>query len=132
MAAVCSSTSYPFNFPTKSKSAPIEIALYLIRTIRSLGHQVVFIRVDEGGELARSSEFCQIIVEENVILQTTGGGNSENNGVVERANQFDADLLRPALSTMETLMGDKLPEGMSIEMFWCCALQTSTMTKRRV
>ena len=38
LAAVCATTSYPFNFPTKSKSPPIQIVLYLIRTIRSLGH----------------------------------------------------------------------------------------------
>ena len=58
LAAVCASTSYMFNFPTKSRSPPLQIAMYLIRTVRSLGHQVHIIRVDEDGALAKSSEFC--------------------------------------------------------------------------
>ena len=132
LAAVCSSTSYPFNFPTKSRSPPIEITLYLIRTIRSMGYQVLFIQVDEDGAFARSSEFCQMIVEENIVLQTTGGGNSENNGMVERQNQFDANIVNPSLSTMKILMGHKLPDDMAIEEFWCLALQHGTMMKRRV
>ena len=40
LAAVCGSTSYMFNFPTKSRSPPVQIAMYLIRTIRSMGHQI--------------------------------------------------------------------------------------------
>ena len=132
LAAVCASTSYPFNFPTKSKTPPIAIALFLIRTIRSMGFQIHIIRVDEDGALSKSSEFCKLIVNENIVLQTTGGGNSENNGMVERANQFDANVIRPVLSTMNILMGDKLPATLPIESFWCCALQMSTMVHRRV
>ena len=52
--------------------------------------------------------------------------------MVERANQFDANVVRPALSTMNILMGHKLPSDMKIEEFWCCALQMGTMVHRRV
>ena len=126
LAAVCSSTSYPFNFPTKNKSPPIAIVLFLLRTIRSMGH------VDEDGALAKSSQFCSMIIDENCILETTGGRNSTNNGQVEQVNQYDANMIRPALSTMNILMGDLLPKNMSIEMFWCCALQNTTMIHRRM
>ena len=132
LAAVCGSTSYPFNFPTKAKTPPIDITLYLIRTVRSLGFQINIIRVDEDGALARSSEFCKAIINENIVLQTTGGGNSANNGMVERSNQFDANVVRPVLSTMQLLMRDKLPMDLGIEAFWCCALQMSTLIHRRI
>lgn len=132
LAIVCASTSYPFNFPTKCRAPPLDIFKYLIRTIRSMGFQVVFIKVDEDGSLAQSSEFCKGIMEENCVLQTTGGGNSTSNGQVERANLFDAEMIRPGLATMKILMGHLLPEDMQIEMFWCFVLQLSTMTRRRL
>ena len=68
------SVHWQLNFPTKSRSPQIDITLYLLQTIRSMGYRVLFIRVDEDGAFARSSEFCQMIVEENIVLQTTGGG----------------------------------------------------------
>ena len=95
-----------------------------------MGYQIHIIRVDEDGSLACSSEFCEAIVQENIVLQTTGGGNSENNGMVERANQFDANMVRPSLSTMNVLMGEKLPNDMCIAMFWCLSLQNGIMIKK--
>ena len=130
LGAVCASTSYPFNFPSKSRAPPLEILKYLIRTIRSMGFQVVFIKVDEDGALAQSSQFCKGIMEENCVLQTTGGGNSLSNGIVERANGFDANIVRPGLATMQLLMGHLLPKDMQIEMFWCLVLQLATITWR--
>ena len=97
-----------------------------------MGHEVVEIYVDEDGALARSSEFCLAVRNESCILLTTGGGNSSSNGQVERSNQYDANIVRPGLSTMNMLMGKELPEDMNIEMFWCFALQQGTLIRRRL
>jgi hypothetical protein len=76
----CGSTSYPFGFPTKSKTPPLILFEWFVKTIRSMGYQVIFIRVDEDKGLARSSEFCALVVKLNCVLETTGDGNKTNNG----------------------------------------------------
>jgi hypothetical protein len=132
LAIVCGSTSYPFNFPTRSKAPPIDILHYILRTIRSLGFNPIYVHMDEDGALARCAEFCQAIVNESCILRTTGGGNSSNNGIVESANGFDIELIRPTLGTMSPMFGDKLPSDLPITKFWCCALQMVTFLCRRI
>jgi hypothetical protein len=89
----CGSTSYPFSFPTKNKAAPLDPIRYTITTLRSQGFQVNFIRVDEDKALANSAEFCQLICDLNCVLETTGGGNSTNNGMVERGNRVNANMV---------------------------------------
>ena len=126
----CGSTSYPFGFPTKSKSPPLVLFNWFVKTIRSMGYQVTFIRVDEDKGLARSSEFCALVVELNCVLETTGGGNSTNNGKVERQNRSKADMVRSALATGQILFGSDLPSDMSMESFWCFAYQHACYTHR--
>jgi hypothetical protein len=75
----CASTSYPLGFPMKAKTLPLETVRWLISTLRSMGFEVTFIRVDEDSSLAKSAEFCSLIMNMNCLLQTTGGGNSTNN-----------------------------------------------------
>jgi hypothetical protein len=45
-----------------------------------MGKKPVFIRVDEGGELGHSRDFCFLLQELGLILQTTGGFASSLNG----------------------------------------------------
>ena len=53
--------------------------------MKQTGRQVLNIRTYLGGELARSSEFCNLLVEEYKSgLQTTGGYSSWLNGNAER------------------------------------------------
>ena len=127
----CASTSYPFSFPTKSKAPPVDILQWVLKCLRNLGYEINFIRVDEGGELARSSIFTKFVCTNHCILETTGGGNSCNNGVVERGNRTKADMVRSQLSTMNILMKNDLPEGMNIEKFWCFAYTHSSFVLRR-
>ena len=126
----CASTSYPFGFPTKSKSPPLDLFKWFVTTIRNMGHQVTFIRVDEDKGLARSTEFCELVVKLNCVLETTGGGNSLNNGKVERQNRSKADMVRSALATGNLLFGNDLPSDMKIEEFWCFAYQHACYTMR--
>ena len=93
LTVVCAKASYPFAFPTKTKSPPIEIFTWFISTIRAMGYIAIYIRVDEDGSLARSTEFCNAVVDSNCVLQTTGGGNSEGNGKVERPHRTMANMV---------------------------------------
>jgi hypothetical protein len=128
----CGSTSYPFSFPTKNKAPPLDPIRFTINTLRSQGFQVNFIRVDEDKALANSAEFCKLICDMNCILETTGGGNSTNNGMVERGNRVNANMVRTALTTMQTILGDDLPPDFNIEELWCFALQHSVFVRRRL
>ena len=132
LAVVCGSTSYPFNFPTKSKAPPIDILIYVLNTVKTMGFNTVYCHMDEDGALARCSEFCKTIVDQACILRTTGGGNSSNNGIVESGNGLDIDLIRPTLGTMHLMFGSQLPSDVHITQFWCCALQMVTFLRRRL
>ena len=128
----CAATSYPFAFPTKSKVPPIDILRWLMSSLRSLGHVINFIRVDEGGELANSSVFAEFVFKNNCILQTTGGGNSTNNGIVERGNRTKADMIRSQLTTMSILMKSYLPPDFKIETLWCFVYCHTAFVMRRM
>ena len=128
----CASTSYPIGFPTKSKAPPIEILRWLLGTLRSMGYVVNFLRVDEGGELANSSSFAKFVFKSDCILESTGAGNSTNNGKVERQNRTKADMVRAELSTLALLMKDDLPEDIEIEKFWCLCYCHANFVKRRM
>ena len=82
-----------------------------------MGYVVNFIRVDKGGELANSSSFAEFVFKQDCILESTGAGNSTNNGKVERPNRTKADMIRAGLSSLHILIKDDLPEDVSIESF---------------
>jgi hypothetical protein len=129
----CGSTSFPFAFPSKGKNPPLDVLRYTINTLRTQGFQVNFVRVDEDRGLARSAEFCELILELNCILETTAGGNSTNNGMVERGNRVNANMIRSALTTLKSLIPpDELPTSMKIEELWCFALRHSVFVQRRM
>ena len=128
----CGSTSYGFGFPCKSKTPPLSIVKWVILTLKSMGFTVLFIRVDEDGSLANSSEFCTLVQSLNCLLETTGGGNSTNNGMVERGNRTRANMIRSMLSTMNMLFGEHLPKDVLIDQFWCFAYQHACFTQRRL
>ena len=125
---VSASTSYPFRFPTKSKSPPLVLFQWFVKTICSIGYQVTFIQVDEDKGLAHSSEFCALVIQLNCVLETTGGGNNTNNEKVERKNRSKADMVRSALTTGQILFGADLPSDMSIGTFWCFEYQHACYT----
>ena len=97
-----------------------------------MGYIINFLRVDEDGSLANNSHFCEFVFKQSCILETTGGGNSENNGRVERGNRTKADMVRAQLSAMNIIMGDLLPSSMMIEQFWCFAYCHACFVMRRI
>lgn len=132
LTIVCASTSYPFAFPTKSKSSPLDLVRWFIETLRKIGRDPVFVRVDEDGALAKCSHFCELIVNLECVLESTGGSNSENNGKVERPHGTLANMMRASLYNAKYIFGDKLPKNMTVQNLWCFALQHSAYTMRRV
>ena len=92
--AICSASSYPFKFSSRSKSLPLDILKFLVTTLRNHDKKVAFIRVDEDGALERSSEFMNTYHNMNIILQTTGGDASSLNGKSEIPNKTLANITR--------------------------------------
>lgn len=132
LTVVCTSTSYIFTYPTKSKSTPLQLIRWLITTFRSCGHNPTFVRVDEDSALAECSHFCALLVELGCILETTGGYNSTNNGKVERSHLTLKNMVRASLYNAQLLFGDSLPPNLPIQKFWCFALQHAAYTLRRM
>ena len=85
--AICSATSHPFGFPSRSKRSLIETLKFLVTTLRNQDKKVALIQVDEYGALARSSEFMKTCHNMNIIFQTKGGDTSSLNGKNESPNK---------------------------------------------
>eukprot|EP00978_Attheya_sp_CCMP212_P030984 scaffold115760_cov65-Attheya_sp.AAC.3 len=64
-----------------------------------MGKKPVFIQVDEGGELARSRDFCFLISELGLVLQTTGGYASSLNGKSEATHRLVKNMVRSMLQS---------------------------------
>ena len=61
-------------FYTPGKRPPLVTVKFLLEQLKQMDRQVVNIRTDLRGELARSSEFCDLLVKDYQCgLQTTGG-----------------------------------------------------------
>jgi hypothetical protein len=106
-------TRRKWSFPTQNKRPPIDIFRFFVNHIRRLGYSMSYIRVDEAGECARSKEFMRLCSKEfHMVVQTTGGYNSSNNGPVESPNRPDKRTIRMLL------MSSPLSNA-----FWCYALQ---------
>ena len=90
--AICSATSYPFGFPYRRKRPPLDILKFIVIKFRNQDRKVAFIRVDEDGALAISSEFMKTCHNTNIIFQTTGGDASSLNSKGESPNKTLANI----------------------------------------
>ena len=95
--AICSSTSYLFGLPSRSKRPPLDILKCLVTTLRDQDKKVAFIRVDEDGALERSSEFMRTCHNMIIMFQTIGGDASSLNGEIEIPNKTLANITRALL-----------------------------------
>ena len=65
--------------------------------LRNQDKKAAFVRVDEDGALARSSEFMKICHNMNIVVQTTGGDVSSLCGKSESPNNTLANITRALL-----------------------------------
>ena len=94
---ICSATSYPFGLPYRIKRPPLDILKFLVTTLINQDKKYSFIRVDEDGALARSSEFMRTCHNMNIIVHSTGGDASSINGKSESLNKTLANITRSLL-----------------------------------
>ena len=66
--SICSSTSYPFRFPSRSKLLTLDILKLLVNKLGDYYKKVSSIWVDKYGALARSSEFMTTCNNMKVIF----------------------------------------------------------------
>ena len=120
LACDCVRTGYSYRFLTRSKRPPCDLIKWLIHVLRKQNRPINFIRFDEGGELARSTEINQVLLDHDIVMQTTGGYASHLNGRTERGHRTDADSVRAML----------FAAGLE-NKYWCFALMYHQFIKRR-
>ena len=77
-------TRKKWGFLGRNRTPPVQELIYFIEHLRSQGYAANVARVDEDGALAQSTEFMHTITHVlHMKIDTTGGYNSENNGMVE-------------------------------------------------
>lgn len=108
-------------FLRQSKEPPLELMSIFLKTNGSERGGVL--RCDQGGELARSKEFCsEMLKRHNYKVEPTGGDSPEQNAGVEKWN----DSL--AVTTRALLYGAALPAT-----YWSAALvHAAYLHNRRV
>lgn len=111
-------TRYMWTFLSKTKHPPIK-TIKLFLQVHGAHHGIIC--TDQGGELARCKAFQDTIADSNYSLETTGAGNSSQNGLAERPHRTLGNMIRSAL------LNSNLPSK-----FWSDALVHSTFIKNRL
>lgn len=86
-----------FAFPTKGKSPPLKIIDSFLTKYQLPNNGTRFIRTDQGGELAKSSKFRQLLLQHNCILEPTGSDAASESGLAERPNATLTNMTRRLL-----------------------------------
>jgi len=81
-------------FCSSTKRAPLSTLRYFFSILQREKRPAKTIRVDEDGALARNYEFTQLLIDDRLTLETTGGYASFLNGKVERPHRTIADMTR--------------------------------------
>ena len=108
-------------FLTKSKTPPIQMVkdFLTMNGSRTTTHRTI--RTDQGGELWKSDAFQQMVMEQKFLLEPTGAGTPQQNGLAERPNQTLGNMMRCLLSTAN------LPPE-----YWSWALTHAVYLKNRL
>ena len=80
--AICSDTSHPFGYPSRSKHPTLDILNVFVTKFRNQDKKFAFIRVDEDVATEIYSEFMKTCHNMNIIVQTVGGYASSLNGKI--------------------------------------------------
>ena len=120
LSITCQATGYGYIFPVPNKRPPLSLISWIAETLKRIDHQMYFVRFDEGGELARSQQVCQLLTSLNIIMQTTGGYASNLLGKDERQHRTIAEMITSMLYSAN------LPAK-----YWCFAIMYAIYVKRR-
>ena len=71
----------------------------IFQFLRTYGNTdgVCIIKTDEGGELARSNSFKEVVTKAEYTIEITGADNSSQNGLAERPHRTLGDMARAGL-----------------------------------
>ncbi len=120
LLVVDNKTHYTWVFLSKNKQPPLKtLRLFLQQNGLPQGQRII--RTDQGGELAASHAFQDLVAEFGYSVETTGADNSSQNGLVERPHRTLANMVRATLS--DTGLPDK---------FWSDALVHAVFIKNRL
>ena len=119
-SVTCQSTGYGFVFCVPNKRPPLSLINWIAETLKRQGRPISFARFDEGGELARSQQVCQLLIDLKIIMQTTGGYASNLLGKDERQHRALAEMIT------SMLYAANLPPS-----YWCFAIMYAIYIKRR-
>ena len=111
-------TRYIWIFLTRTKMPPVKQVRSLLNIFPP--HKISTITTDQGGELASSHAFADMISSTNYILTPTGAYCSAQNGLAETPNKHLAQIMRNLLYSA----------GLGSQ-FWSYALRHSVYLKNR-
>ena len=89
-------TRYIWVFLTKNKTPPLRIVTQFLNTYGNK-NGVRIIKTDQGGELARSHAFKQVLDKAGYALEITGSDNSSQNSIAERPHRTLGNMVRAGL-----------------------------------
>ena len=95
-----------------------------------MGFTPLVFKMDEGGDLCKSTEFCKALTNMGMIVNSTGGDNKTSNGLVERFHQTIHAMNRGSLDTLRSLLPSPLPKGINVQHFWDLCLGYMVQIKR--
>ena len=104
-------TNYTWIFLSRNKRPPLDVLTFFISILKKEQRIIRYVRVDEDGALANSTEFCKLLILHHITLQTTGGYASSLNGKSESLNKV-------AKFTVSSILASTQMDP----MFWCFAL----------
>jgi transposase InsO family protein len=74
-------------FTLSTKQPPLDISMKFLKTHGSKTNSHRTIHTDQGGQLARSQQFRDVISDAGFLLETTGTDAPNQNGLAERPNR---------------------------------------------
>ena len=109
---------YLWFFPSRNKSAPLDLCLYFFNQLQRQGYPCIRCRSDEDGALVNNTEFCEMMYKNlGMTLESTGGYASSINGAAESPIK----TIKRSIRAM--LLGSAMPNPM-----WClCGQHSATV-----
>ena len=121
LIVVDSYTRYTWVYLSSSKHPPLTIVKQFLDRYGIREGSFRQIRCDQGGELAKSSKFREVVQSSGYSIEPTGSDNSSQNGIAERPNRTFGDMMR------SMLLNAGLPP-----QYWSYALIQAVFVKNRL